>query len=373
MKHNRHSPGNSESGAMAMITVVFLALLLSIMTLSFVRLSVREQRQAIDDSLTNRAFYAAESGLEDAKRALQRNFDTDPGNDVVLNATSCRAADLPLLTYDTPANPDAVVLSADLNTFYTCQLIDLSPPDYQAELDEWGAVTLPLVPAGGGAFSNVVIEWHQKGPSPYNGDYVLPASAATPNLDDYGTWRTGVGRPAMLRAQFFSTPASGNLSRASFASTAGFLRPSDNGLTTAQSVSAVGYDKNVLNFRCEDLGTISDGEYACTAILSGFDSSRLNYLHLNSLYRSTNVRVSLVSSTGSELPMQDAQAIVDVTGRASDVYRRIEARVALTQVYPLPDYAIWANEEICKDFTIASAAALPSPSAFYTNTCEWAP
>lgn len=349
-----------------MITVVFLALLLSIMTLSFVRLSVREQRQAIDDSLTNRAFYAAESGLEDAKRALQRNFDTDPGNDVVLNETVCRAAELPLLTFDT-VNVNSVVLSADLNTFYTCQLIDLSPPDYQAELDEWGSVTLPLVPAGGGAFSNVVIQWHQKGPSPYNGDYDLPSSAATPNLDDYGTWRSGVGRPAMLRAQFFSTPTSGNLSRSSFASTAGFLRPSNNGLTTAQSVSAVGYDKNVLNFRCEDLGAISDGEYACTAILSGFDSSRLNYLHLNSLYRSTNVRISLVSSTGSELPMQDAQAIVDVTGRVSDVYRRIEARVALTQVYPLPDYAIWANEEICKDFTIATTAA------FYTNTCEWAP
>lgn len=349
---------------MAMLTVVFLALLLSIMTISFVRLSVREQRQATDDSLTNRAFYAAESGLEDAKRALQRNFDSDPLNNVALNADICRPAEV------VPIVNDTVELSLELDTYYTCQLIDMSPPDFQAELDEWGSVTLPLRAASGG-FDRVVIRWHQQGPPPFNGDYGLAGAGGTTNLPPYPDWRggaaecaspTGLGCPAMLRTQVFHTTATAPLNRDDFASSAGVLRPTSAPGTGATYSSL---DKEVTNINCAAFNTIPDGEYACTATITGLNvPDRLYYLHLSSLYRSTNVHVSLFNSA-VQVDMQDAQAVVDVTGRAGDVYRRIQARVGLSQEYPLPDVAVWGNEEICKDFTVAV-----DPDD-YLNTCAW--
>ena len=63
---------HSQQGAIAMITVVFIAILLTIITTSFISITVNEQREATDDDLTTRAFYAAESGVQDAIVAIKR-------------------------------------------------------------------------------------------------------------------------------------------------------------------------------------------------------------------------------------------------------------------------------------------------------------
>lgn len=353
MKHNRINSENDrrQRGATAMLTVIFLALLLSIVTLSFIRLSVTEQRQASDDALTTRAYYAAESGLEDAKRAIQRQFDGDAGNNPVnLNGDVCKPAEITATDPDINAD-NVAVLSDPLATYYTCQLINMAPFDYQAELDAWGSVTLPLISAGD-PIDEVWIEWHQAGPTPFNGAYTLPANGW--ELYQHDFWVSPPQEyPAILRANFFSTPDSGNLSRSAFTTATGFLRPAGSGspIPSIYSTGPTGYNKGLFNTNCNP--TAPSGEYVCLAVLRGIDNSRRNYLHLNALYRSTNVKIRLIDAANDQQPMQDTQAVIDVTGRAGDVYRRVEARVALTDLYPLPDYAIWANEEICKRFTMS--------------------
>lgn len=375
VKHN-HKPYHSESdqrGAMAMFTVVFLALLLSIVTLSFVRLSVTEQRQASDDALTTRAYYAAESGLEDAKRALVLQFDNNSGNDPDnLNADVCRPAEInsPI---DPAINVDGnAVLSDALQTYYTCQRINLTPPDYQAEIERWESITVPLssAPDSNGVpqtFNIVEIEWHQQG-GDFNGDYTLDSPDPSPNLPTFPDWNAGlgaggIGYPAMLRTQFFSTDITNTLRRVHFNSVAAVVRPATGG-SAIPSITSSTYDEHVHNVDCQDSAV--DGEYVCSARFSGFNnpSPRVYYLHLTALYRATNIKISLFEANDPR-SMQDAQAIIDVTGQAGDVFRRIEARVGLTNVYPLPDYAIWSNEEICKDFTIATTIN------HYLNNCVW--
>lgn len=375
MKHNR----NTQAGATAMLTVIFLALLLSIITLSFVRLSVTEQRQASDDALTTRAYYAAESGLEDAKRALVRLFDGDASNDPIdLNEPGCKPAEIQSGDPVIDTNNNAV-LSDELATYYTCQFISMTPPDFQAELAAWESVTIPLVNASG-TLEEVLIEWHQKGPDPYNGDYNLVSPGG--DLPTFPGW-TGAGYcpagggaanpgcPAMLRANFFSTESSGNLTRDEFDTVTTFLRPATANSGAPSDIGDPIFNKSIKNIFCKPFISAGDGEYVCSATFDGLDTSRRNYLHINSLYRATNIKVSLLDS-GNPIPMEGAQAIIDVTGRAGDVFRRIEARVALTQLYPLPDYAIWANEEICKHFDIAGDDDDPG---IYTgsNVCQWAP
>lgn len=329
---------------MSLLTVIFLALLLTIVTVSFIRLAIIEQRQATDDDLTTRAFYAAESGVEDGKRALALS---QSGGTVNLNADVCQPADV------VPSG----LLSADLSTEYTCQLIHLTPGDFLAQLDAWEAVTIPLTSAD--PFNKVKIEWHQPEASqPYtvrgNSDLGLPTAP---------DW-ISAEYPSMLRAAIFWHPPG-----STFASTspdvgqyALFINPasSNNPLSSANN-------GQVVNGFCD--AAVAGGGYACSATITGVSppGPRVFYLRLQSLYVGTDVRVTLLDNSG-EVDLEDVQAAIDVTGRAGDVYRRIEARVPLTQFdYPFPDIALWSNTDICKNFTVTNDIL------GYNNTCPWAP
>ena len=322
-----------------MLTVIFLALLLTIITTSFVRLSVTEQRQAVDDDLTTRAFYAAESGVEDAKRAIS---DFQSGLPVNLNETVCDPADVVATG----------VLSTDLDTEYTCQLIDLTPANYQESLDAWQAVTIPL--KGASAFTSVRIDWHIHDGGAYS-------RHNNQDLLTVGAWQ-GANYPAMLRAAVFSTPSSANFSSSQVSQSTMFINPANSG----GSANIGGSDGQIINGSC--IASPSQGQYACSVTLTGINGGLTNYLRLQSLYRQTNISITLLDGGGNPVLLDDVQAIIDVTGRAADVFRRVEARVSLVdQTFPLPDIALWSNTEICKDFSVTDDAA------DYSNTCPWAP
>lgn len=333
----------TERGAVSMLTVIFLALLLTIITTSFVRLSITEQRQSIDDDLTTRAFYAAESGVEDAKRAIA---EFQAGQPVTLNEDVCQPASV--VTNG--------LLSSDLDAEYTCQLIDLSPANFQDDLDPWEAVTIPL--SGADPFSSVLIEWHihEEG-QPYdrraNGQQFLPP---------VGSWNGGNASrtfPAMLRAAVFSHPAGNSFTPGQVQQAAVFINPA----STASNTNPFSNDGSIINGGCAPR-TPTPGQYACRVTLTNINSSRTNYLRLQALYRATDVQVTLVGTL-----LEDVQAIVDVTGRAGDVFRRIEARVSLiNQEFPFPDIALWSNSDICKDITVTNDV-----SDYNWGECTWGP
>ena len=62
-----------ERGMVAIMIAMFLMIILSLITLGFLRLMQREQRQALDNSLSTQAYYAAESGINDAVKAARAN------------------------------------------------------------------------------------------------------------------------------------------------------------------------------------------------------------------------------------------------------------------------------------------------------------
>ena len=331
---------HNQRGAISMLTVIFLALLLTIITTSFVRLSITEQRQAVDDDLTTRAFYAAESGVEDAKRAIS-DFQNGTLTQAQLNETECTPAEV----------VTSGQLSADLDTEYTCQYIDLAPADYQASLDAWQAVTVPL--SGASAFSSVRIDWHIHDGGAY-------ARHTNQDLLTVGAWQ-GADYPAMLRAAVFSTPSSASFSSSQVSQSTMFINPSNGGGSTNINSS----DGQIVNGNC--VSSPSQGQYSCSMTLAGINSGRTNYLRLQSLYRQTNISITLLDSSNNPVLLDDVQALIDVTGRAGDVFRRVEARVSLLdQNFPLPDIALWSNTEICKDFSVTDDVA------DYSNTCPWA-
>ena len=97
--------------------------------------------------------------------------------------------------------------------------------------------------------------------------------------------------------------------------------------------------------------------YVCQFIVTGLDdgASGNNYfVRLASLYTDSHIKLTLLPPSGNTaIPFQGVQAVIDVTGRANDEFRRIEARVPLSQRYDLlPDFAITSAEAICKEIII---------------------
>lgn len=332
--------GVGEKGAVAFLTVIVISLILTTITLGFIRLMTSEQRQATDDELTKRAYYAAESGIEDAKRAIIKYLQDDPGfpDESDLEKNGCEPA-------ENDANPDnEVILSTNLDTAYTCQLISLRGYQYKANLSDGQSAVVPLAPTGGG-FSKVRISWHEnKSAADGGNDPALlsrPAGAPGQSLPQQPSWP---GNVAMMRAEFldFNFPIN------SINSQAAFLNPPNGGAGTA-NLAGGAFNNQIFDGSCN-----TSGDYACSIVIDnvGVLASQ-RYLRLTPVYRNTNVMVELLDGSNNVIEMEDAQARIDVTGRAGDIYRRVQKTIDLISPGDLSNYAL-LTDRICKRFYVTN-------------------
>ena len=70
---------NNQSGAVSLFAVIFATLLLTVLMLGFMRLIMVDQRQALNNELSQSAYDAALSGVEDAKRVVRACQKGDNG------------------------------------------------------------------------------------------------------------------------------------------------------------------------------------------------------------------------------------------------------------------------------------------------------
>lgn len=107
------------------------------------------QRQVLDEQLSTQAYYAAETGINDALYAIINNPAEIPkGED-----TDCKPT--PLLPGGTPPNP--VISSGDTTVSYSCQLITSGTKDILIDGKEGATKTFPIYTDG--AAQSVTIEW----------------------------------------------------------------------------------------------------------------------------------------------------------------------------------------------------------------------
>ena len=141
-------------------------------------------------------------------------------------------------------------------------------------------------------------------------------------------------------------------------------RNDGDGANDTPNVQYNGVSRNapIVETSCSASGSLGAGgeaDYACAMQLTGTTIDLANnngYLRLNAIYRDTHFAIRAYDSAGNQLYFDGVQPVVDVTGRSSDSFTRIQAN--LEPAYSdddtiwWPEYAIETDGKVCKSIDV---------------------
>lgn len=347
MSKFKNYTGNRQQGAVSLFVVVFSALLVTIVTISFIQIMLRNQQEATTADLSQSAYDSALAGVEDAKRALVAG--------PIANSNSCDSVAVALGIPIVP-NKGAVIRqdagdtsSTALEQAYTCVKVDQQPSKISKQLIDGQSTLIPLTTLNKEPFDKIEISWKLD-------SNTTPTINTDGKLPRQSTWSPT--QPAMIRAQLMQFGA--NFSLSEFDSNPSTGAPSSNAATMFMYPSRIGIDTAFSNDAepTPAMCVIGD-EYTCKITLSladpigGNSSNRQAFLRLTSLYNASSIKIVVKNTAGTELQFSGVQAVVDSTGRAGNLFRRVSASVDLyPTAFPYPEAALDLDGDLCKKFRV---------------------
>jgi hypothetical protein len=322
----------NETGLVSITVTVILMLVISITVLSFAQVIRREQRQALDNQLNSQAYYAAESGINDLRQYIKDHYATQvPPEKKVCGPT----AEYPLTGS----------VDANTKTTYSCLLVTGSPKSLKYDLSPSAPSKVFPIDATPNSISSVELSWTPSvANNPLNGcpttvSTVLPPATSWP-CTGYGILRidmvpvNALNRAAMMAGTFTA-----------------FITPTANAATNA-TVSYVGAGLNVYGGSAnqEARPAAYCSVTSCKITITNLAASTGYFARVSTIYRDTTLNVVAKNSLNQELGLTGAQVMLDATGRANDVLRRIQVRVPLVNDGVHADYGIQSTDSLCKQF-----------------------
>src|ERR1019366_6721948 len=110
----------NEQGFASLIIAITLVIVLSLLTVGFAQLMRNEQNQVTNRQLNSQAYYAAESGINDAARALNAGYVQDKK---YCGPSTDNPATVPGAKY----LKDQKINGSSTSTEWTCLLINPAP------------------------------------------------------------------------------------------------------------------------------------------------------------------------------------------------------------------------------------------------------
>lgn len=386
-----------QRGAVSLFVVIFAALLITTITIAFVRVMVQNQQQATTADLSKSALDSAFAGVEDAKRAIVEfkkdcyNSDgeviTSERCDVLataLRSNKCRTIQEALFAELSEADEVLIKQSdadEDLQQAYTCVKVRLDTPDYVGNLVSDASHFIPLKAKATDTFNKVVIRWYaqrdlqtaeSEGAETTVNFADPPGDVSLPPLEQWP-----VNRPPLIRVQLIQFGDSFNLS--SFNDNEGgktntathFLMPASIGRKTVAFIEDKRQEEDgrrpvvtsslLSPIDCaEDFSTTSGGQFACEVTMTlprpigADDDKRTAYLLINQFYKNdTAFSISMLNQANEEVLFDGVQPEIDATGRANDLFRRVKSRVEdnASSTPPL-EAAVDITGSLCKNFLV---------------------
>jgi hypothetical protein len=324
----------------SILVTMLLMVVISLIVLGFAQISRRNQRQAVDRQLSTQAFYAAESGINDARNLIKAAINSGAVIPPKADCTNGSGA--------TAAFYGSLVPSLDTpnNVSYTCLMVDPAPKNLLYNDVGTSSTIIPLVSSSGVNFSTVKLSILSKDgtANPAAGCPTTTASI----FSTTGAWTSSGCGYGVVR--FDLVPTSGPLTMSGLQdqTMTSFLVPisAGGGSSIPYPVTAPASSNNPNNRKA--MACTASG---CTMSVTGLSANQY-YMRITSIYKDVTLVVSATDASANPLSLTNAQAVIDATGKAQDVLRRVQVHIPLTpsSSNQLSDYAIESTDAICKRF-----------------------
>lgn len=387
--------GRKNEGAVSLFAVIFAMLLMTVVTVSFLRIMISDQNQASGNDLAQSAYDSAQAGVEDAKRALlwyqgecasggsgctwDSSWETTC-NAMVRDTNVVRAGDEAPTAGGSGTGEIKVQQSVSgndtaLDQAYTCVTISRDSPDYIGELASGASTMIPLTAAG--TYNTLTVEWfNSEDTSSTVGAVNVGTTFASQPIQTQANW--GADRPPILRTQYMQVGSNFNLSDFDYANTGSpgqsnantlFLYPTSNGASTVDLLQRDSRPDSAGNSSAAPESYTPQPSLCTTTVASGSFSCKISitlpdpvgggarvspYLWLTAYNAATHYRLTLTNSAGTPVDFRGAQPIVDATGRANTVFRRVQSRINLQGEFPYPNGAVDVSGSFCKNFGVTN-------------------
>lgn len=422
----------SKKGAASIFVVIFVTMLLSVITLGFIRIMLSESQQTSNYDLSQSAYDSALAGIEDAKIALLLYHNCLSKGDTTSEACSAAVNAMRLVDADGDglytgvndndpgancdvvkemlrrpgeANTETIIQSEEgslnsggsqtgvaLDQAYTCVTISEVNDNYISTLNEnYRSKVIPLRTTNINNVGSIVFEWaYNDTPSSL---VTLPNINALSDLNKVGFndsnsgWFESLNKsetppsnsPPAIVLQYIQANDSFTLSE--FDMNNGdrtnrgtlILSPTRSGGAPTTTVPRIGNSANVGFAASSDksinnpipVNCDTERTFMCSIRIDLPDPYRgagrdegATFLRVSLPYGvpETDFSVTMYNRDGTIAQFSGVQAKIDSTGRTSDLFRRIEARVELVDIYfPFPEFAVTlgdGNSEFNKDFWV---------------------
>lgn len=328
----------SDEGFVSIVVTMVVMVVISLITIGFARLMLREQRQSLDRQLSKQAYYAAESGVNDALLAISK----DPNYSKVGCVSSVSLAG--------PVSATSVDKSIDgTNVESTCVEVKNAPTSLVFnpigtnqnqpkvfKIDTQNQAGIAEKPI------RIVIEWSAAA----SGSVSQFRPAGNTDLTSLSGWNSQTGLIKMTLVPYTSSNTRESLNANSF-DVLLYPQTSSGSPSNITYSDADGSQKGkiapaeciVLTKICRimiDLASIPGGSY---------DSLTMA---LTSVYQANNVTITAVGATGTPLSFLGVQYVIDSTGKVADVLKRIQVRKPIQSDRIFPSGPLLARDDICK-------------------------
>ncbi|MDR0591321.1 MAG: hypothetical protein LBG75_02050 [Candidatus Nomurabacteria bacterium] len=393
-----------KDGAVSIYVVIFTALLVSIITISFVRIMVGDQRQSTNADLSQSAYDSALAGVEDAKLALlkfkkdcQMNKNASAGCTTLYNQIVSNECNQfrEVLDGTQTTNKEITVqrdqgADKDMDQAYTCVKVALETEDYLGTLGQGQPYLIPLVAEMNDSgerkkIDTIEVSWYVEGDaeagktgiaSPLGASAgVNPTTESKPLQQTEEKWNgkeSGKTAPSLLRFQLVQADNSFTLDNFNGGNSVNtdrgtiLLYPivSDTVVTDIYALGKSAVYGQVDAPTYAKCGKDFNKVYACTATLKmpgtvGNQSTSTIFAKLTGYYHSsTTYKVIMKGVDGKVIRFDSVQPSVDATGRANDLYRRVDSRIQMYGDVVLPEFSVDMSEKgtakglFCKGLTV---------------------
>jgi len=350
---NRSNLKTDQNGMASFVITMVMTIIISLLVFGFSQTARDETASSTNRQLSTQAFYAAESGINDAVQDIQNYVTANPGLSPPAKNNCSNTGD-----------PAYTALNGTVNSAtsltYPCILINPSPKS----LIYVGTSAVFAVDALSN-INTITVNWVDDPDTTPGYGGCLTAQNHFPNTTWPATCTADVLQFDLVPLSALTNNMTANLEHNTFTT---FLYPTPNAGadTVTDPTSGTGY---VQAGDCNNAG-------GCTAQINVSAVGQPEfYIRFSAMYGipQTVTITANTSVNGPPVPLYNSQAIIDSTGKDFNELKRIEVRVPILAINNniFPNVAIESNQTICKQFEITPpggsgvAGIDPTPGAIF--------